>query len=291
MSKTTVVISKKTARRRPPSAASLIRAYRGTQTYVTTGWSRSQYRCWALDYSNQGWLRQRVGCGVEFARHSGVAVLYAPHCEYQQQQQRGKTAESSWIIFAARGRVAALLRRLTNPADWCQIRDPDGVIADRLRRIGDEWMQQRPEFELRAHGAFLELLGWLATAQRAGADHHIVRLPMSERRDLPGRIEKFIRANLTTRLHIADLARHVGLSASALRRAYHVLTGESPYHTIQRLKLEAAKQLLLQDDLSVKETASRLGFSSEFHFSRLFKQLEGLAPQEYRRMLLKQSSE
>jgi AraC-like DNA-binding protein len=54
---------------------------------------------------------------------------------------------------------------------------------------------------------------------------------------------------------------------------------------VQRLKLEAAKCFLLQEGLSVKECAVRLGFSSEFHLSRLFKRLEGLSPTRYRHAL------
>jgi AraC-like DNA-binding protein len=75
------------------------------------------------------------------------------------------------------------------------------------------------------------------------------------------------------------------MSTSAFAHAYPRLAGESPYCTVRRLKLEAAKRFLLQDGLSVKECAERLGFSSEFHFSRLFKRLEGLSPTRYRHVL------
>jgi AraC-like DNA-binding protein len=184
------------------------------------------------------------------------------------------------------------LRKLTGRANWCHVRDPDHVIADRLRRIGEWLFHRQPGFELLAQGAFVELLGRLVTAQPDGPQQKVLRLPVpaSERKDLPGRVENFIRARLTDPLRVTDLAQHVGLSASALAHAYPALAGESPHRTIQRLKLEAAKRLLLREGLSVKEAAARLGFSSEFHFSRLFKQLEGIAPQEYRRALLKTGS-
>ena len=87
-------------------------------------------------------------------------------------------------------------------------------------------------------------------------------------------------------MRVADLARHAKMSVSAFAHAYPRRAGESPYRTVQRLKLEAAKRLLLQDGLSVKECAERLGFSSEFHFSRLFKRLEGMSPMRYRQALL-----
>jgi len=76
------------------------------------------------------------------------------------------------------------------------------------------------------------------------------------------------------------------MSVSAFAHAYPRRAGESPNRTVRRLKLEAAKRFLLQDGLNVKECAERLGFSSEFHFSRLFKRVEGMSPSDYRRALM-----
>lgn len=42
------------------------------------------------------------------------------------------------------------------------------------------------------------------------------------------------------------------------------LTGEPPYRTVRRLKVQAAKQLLLQDRLNVKETAPGWAFLRNF---------------------------
>jgi len=49
--------------------------------------------------------------------------------------------------------------------------------------------------------------------------------------------------------------------------------------------MEIAKQLLLSENLNVKETAQRLGFSSEFQFSRAFRRQEGVPPRRYRETL------
>ncbi len=272
-------------------SARLVRAYTGVSRFEMTGWAQPRPPGWALDQIHHGRQRQRIGRGKPFTRLSGVAALYEPGHEYHEWRERGGSLDESYIVFEARGTTEVMLRGLIGRAGWGHVRDPDHVIADRLRRIG-EWMFHRePGFELRAQGAFLELLGWLATTQPDGLHQRVLRLPVpaAERKDLPGRIENFIRAHLTERLRVTDLARHVGLSASALAHAYPTLAGESPHRTIQRLKLEAAKRLLLQDSLSVKEAAGKLGFSSEFHFSRLFKRLEGIAPQHYRRALLKQT--
>jgi hypothetical protein len=62
----------------------------------------------------------------------------------------------------------------------------------------------------------------------------------------------------------------------------------SERHRIRRLsalKMQAAKRLLLQESLSVKETAARLGYSSEFQFSRCFTRMEGRSPSAHVRAM------
>ncbi|MFZ4599329.1 MAG: helix-turn-helix transcriptional regulator [Terrimicrobiaceae bacterium] len=71
------------------------------------------------------------------------------------------------------------------------------------------------------------------------------------------------------------------MSLPTFARSYPRIAGETPSRTIRRMKLQVAKSLLLAEGTSVKECAERLGFSSEFHFSRLFKKLEGIPPSKY----------
>lgn len=271
------------------TGAKLIWAHQVEFTCIQTGWAHYRHPHWIFDYLYRGRLSQRVGRGKAFTRFSGVAGLYQPGCAYHEQYEHGSLLKSSYIRFVVNGKANEVLRRLTKGSGWCNIRDPDKVIEDRLQRIVEEWRQRQPNYELFTQGLFLELLGWLTRTQPVGPNQRLLRLPVPamERQDLSGRVESFIRSHVAEPLHVADLAQHVGLSVSALTHTYPALAGESPYQTIQRIKLEAAKRLLSQDRLSVKEVASRLSFSSEFHFSRLFKRLEGIAPQEYRRLVEK----
>jgi AraC-like DNA-binding protein len=47
--------------------------------------------------------------------------------------------------------------------------------------------------------------------------------------------------------------------------------------------MEQAKRLLREQQLSVAETAFHVGFTDVAHFSRIFKQVVGLAPRYYAR--------
>jgi AraC-like DNA-binding protein len=271
--------------------ARLLLAYTGVTRFDSTGWSHLRPPSWVLDYIHHGRQRQRVRREKEFVRLSSVAALYAPGADYHEWRESSGSLDESYIVFQATGGVERVLRGLTGRGGWCHFRDPEHVIGDRLRRLGELLFYRQPGYELLAHGSFVELIGLLTVSQPAGPRLRIQRqlLPAGERDDLPGRVERYVRANIAASLRVADLARHVGMSPSAFAHAYPSLAGESPHRTILRLKIEAGKRLILQEGLSVKETSARLGFSSEFHFSRLFKRLEGVAPQHYRQALKKQA--
>jgi AraC-like DNA-binding protein len=269
----------------------LLMAHIGVKQFAVTRWKRCRHRWWVLDLINQGWQEQRIGRGKNFTRLSGVAALYAPGCDYCEQQIAGGSIEESYIIFDATGAAGACLRQLMGARGWCHFRDPDHLISAALRRAAELLFYRRPGFDLLAHSALLELLGLLVTASPPIVHLRDVRADGEGRkRDvLVDAVERFICDHITDPMHVADLAAQVKMSPSAFAHAYSRRAGESPYRTLQRLKIEQAKRFLLRDGLSVKECAARLGFSSEFHFSRLFKGLEGVSPSRYRHALMEKT--
>jgi AraC-like DNA-binding protein len=80
----------------------------------------------------------------------------------------------------------------------------------------------------------------------------------------------------------SDLAKRVGLSASRFNAVFRRTFGAAPALHIRRLRLTRAQQLLMGSDLRILDVAKRCGFGDVFHFSRLFKQYLGEAPQRYR---------
>jgi AraC-like DNA-binding protein len=92
-----------------------------------------------------------------------------------------------------------------------------------------------------------------------------------------------IERKLAPNLRIEELARAYGTTLHAFSMAFARNTGMSPKAYLKRRLIQEAMQLLLNSDLKIKEVASRLHFSDEFHFSRFFRTANGLAPLQYRR--------
>lgn len=79
------------------------------------------------------------------------------------------------------------------------------------------------------------------------------------------------------------LARQCGISEVYFRKRFTEEYGVPPKHYIAEIRLNRARQLLTESALKITEVAERCGFSSPYHFCRIFKQKCGVAPTEYRR--------
>jgi two-component system response regulator YesN len=100
------------------------------------------------------------------------------------------------------------------------------------------------------------------------------------------RLHRYIWDHVDGDVSLARLADVAGLNASYLCRLYKQLTGIGLSDYITDAKLKTAKRLLRESDLRISEVASRVGFDSGY-FSRYFKKITTLTPQEYREKVVK----
>lgn len=81
---------------------------------------------------------------------------------------------------------------------------------------------------------------------------------------------------------VCELARRAGFSSAQFRRSFGQHVGVSPRSYLLNHRLEIARRLLEQTDLSIGEVATQCGFSSSSHFIHTFKRDSGFAPLQYR---------
>ena len=80
------------------------------------------------------------------------------------------------------------------------------------------------------------------------------------------------------------LGELTGYSPLHVLRLFKAAVGCSPHEYLSSLRMERAKQLLIESDMPIDRIAAECGFSSESYFHSYFKRSAGISPGEYRRI-------
>ena len=92
----------------------------------------------------------------------------------------------------------------------------------------------------------------------------------------------FMKANCDRNLKLREIAQAVGLSEYYCDRQFKKSLGITPHQYLTRYRIDRAKQLLKQQNLSIAQIAQKCGFSSQSYFTKQFRQIVGVTPKVYR---------
>lgn len=94
-------------------------------------------------------------------------------------------------------------------------------------------------------------------------------------------IQKFVEDHLSEDLSLVRLAEQVYLNPSYLSRIYKQITGKNLSDFIDNARIMKAKELLKRDNVKIHEVAKSVGYETAGSFTRFFRKISGLSPQEY----------
>ncbi len=87
---------------------------------------------------------------------------------------------------------------------------------------------------------------------------------------------------------ISEVAKATHVNAAYLTRLFQRFNHTTPYQFLMRLKMSRAAALLLIPGKLVKEVANEMDFTDPFHFSRSFKSIYGVSPEQFKQRGQKQ---
>jgi AraC-like DNA-binding protein len=97
------------------------------------------------------------------------------------------------------------------------------------------------------------------------------------------RARDYLGACYRDRVTLENAARKACLSPFHFNRVFARAFGETPHEFVTRMRIEAAKKLLLTENQSVTEICLDVGYESLGSFSMRFRSLTGLSPAAFRR--------
>ncbi len=109
-------------------------------------------------------------------------------------------------------------------------------------------------------------------------------VPKREKTPVACRAKQLIDENYTdSMMGLYMISEQLSVSNSYLSTSFKNTYGISIISYINRLRIDRAKQLILNSEKSIKEIAQEVGFSSDVNFIRVFKKMENLTPSSLRK--------
>ena len=100
-------------------------------------------------------------------------------------------------------------------------------------------------------------------------------------------VTKYVRKNISGRTSVEDMARSMFISRTHLAAKFKQQSGMTLTDFILTEKINEAKRLLTYTDKSLLAIGEYLGFSSQSHFTKVFKKYSGKTPSEYKNTIKK----
>jgi transcriptional regulator GlxA family with amidase domain len=94
------------------------------------------------------------------------------------------------------------------------------------------------------------------------------------------RVLKVMQDEYAGKLDVEKLAGKARMSASAFHRAFKEITSDSPMQYLKKIRLNKAKDFIVQENMKAYIAADKVGYESSSQFSREFKRYFGQSPAE-----------
>ena len=151
-----------------------------------------------------------------------------------------------------------------------------------MNRIMKERESSEPTSEFLNYLLVLELFVLLSRALKMEWENSI-KSKSPKIRELINISINYIHNNFERDISLGDIARFVFLSPSYFTRAFKEETGMSPISYLLKIRIERAKELLIDTGLKISDIALSVGFSNQQRFNEMFKKYAKLTPLQYRK--------
>jgi AraC-like DNA-binding protein len=153
--------------------------------------------------------------------------------------------------------------------------DATGEIKECLQKLMQELTTQRTGYSQISEGYLLAIIGLIKRAIKEN-------VPQDRKQALVSQALNIIEEK-TGNLSIDEVAGQLFVSKDYLRHLFKHYAGQSPMKAIVSVRIDHAKKLLMNPELTIVQVADQCGFEDPYYFSRLFKSYTGKSPSAYRR--------
>jgi YesN/AraC family two-component response regulator len=114
----------------------------------------------------------------------------------------------------------------------------------------------------------------------------VFRFPETQHASQIKRATDYIEAHCAEKLNLADVAARAFLTPAYFGRVFRRETGSGFSDYVNRVRIEKSKEYLRRGETRLTDIAQMTGFEDQSYFTKVFKRVEGVSPDRYRKRLL-----
>lgn len=140
-----------------------------------------------------------------------------------------------------------------------------------FNEFNKEWCLKSPNYMLKC-SALLNLVFYEITKDKLEVhqNHYIVQ------------IKEYISDHVDQKVTVDEIANFLNINSIYCGSLFKTITGTTIIHYIHQVKIDKAKLLLAEKDLTIYQVGSLIGIDDPYYFSKTFKSIVGVSPKEYR---------
>jgi AraC-like DNA-binding protein len=228
--------------------------------------------------------------GMKYRLRTGDALFMINDTVYERDfASSTESIDVMWMYFDAHFSTHLSLFKLYPPPACLT-----GGAARTIRRlIGSairEWRSTDTAREIRLGSLSLEVL---ATAYRAPRNEVLRPQLISPRQAAcppdnlapVRRAIEFIGSHFSEPLTFGQVLAQTAYSSGYFCRLFHRLTGLSPMQYLEHVRIQESQRLLLNTAASIRAVAEQVGFPDPYHYSRVFRRVQGMSPALFRKRI------
>lgn len=254
-----------------------------------------EHNTWEMVYADRGQIvaiTDGIGCALE----EGQAIFHEPN-ELHAHISNGEHSNNMLVIsFVSNSPAMSYFKKKTFTLDKASKTLLNLFMQETKNELGaiqGDFYNRKPlVFNHTTFGATQLMASYfeefLIKLTRLGGDKILASAQsrLIAKNSTVELIENYLKQNIGNTLYMPSLCKRFHISKSQLSQIFKDCTSKSVMQYFTDLKIEEAKKLLRETNLSISEIAERLSYTSIHSFSRAFKITTGFSPRAYKGSIL-----
>lgn len=219
----------------------------------------------------------------EFQLNAGQIMLFNPGTHHGEEQRTGTYSHQLHIGLTNISLDGLKRNHLPTKKAILNLGEYQWEFLDKAWRPVKEYSEEQPEFQLMVKALIIEMLVLILRSLEKVQDN-TVTLALSKnakrKQYLVNHAIYYLENHHTQEITLEQLADTLYVSPTYLSKVFKESTGMSPINYLIQVRLKHAKELLANEQLTIREISQAVGYQDAYHFSKLFKKYYGVSPSQ-----------